>query len=63
MFEGYLTPSRFALEEITKTIVQMPKRLLKKFNIRFKRSIQTKKTILEAKRIYEQCLYYFGTIG
>jgi hypothetical protein len=63
MFEGYPTPSRFALEDITKTIVQMPKILLKKFNIRFKRSIQTKKTILEIKRIYEQCFYYFGTIG
>jgi hypothetical protein len=63
MFEGYPTPSKFALEDITKTIVQISKRLLKKFNLRFRRSIQTKKTILEAKRIYEQCLYYFGTIG
>ncbi len=49
MFEGYLTPSKFALEDITKTIVQMPKRLLKKFNIRFKRSIQTKKPSLKLK--------------
>ncbi len=56
MFEGYLSPSRFALKDVTKTIVQMPKRLLMKLKIRCKRSIQTKKTILEAKRIYKQTM-------